>query len=933
MKYPVSAPLIGPWLYRRSVKELKDRALQGDEAAVLELADILCTSRDRAVQDSARTALCSLFTRPAIDAFCDEALARDNAVLYGIATDRNFLPSDPGTQALFLFITGQWERYARCDPLLDRPLLAVGYARATNRGRFQARSAAHAAGRCSLLAAALWATGNTINATTWSEEEWEIVVTGLVQEQQWEGLWRLVVHAPLGPATAALSAIKAAGWRPDGDEQALWEELIRTIPGEWTWPVPQDAPPVTSWSPDSQPLRLAFSGDGALLAAGCADGTVALWNTRAGTRVYRIPSGQGTISGLAVSPDKTRLLCTGTNGTLRCHDIVTGTLLWSVASGEHASVEFTCTRHGIAVVPLPGGEHIRIVNLEDGQVQTCSGGHRATVTSSALSSDHQFYAVGYADGAVGIWDLQQPHYQQTLEGLGDPVRSLSFCESDEEILVIHDRNHPARWHTRSGLRVMTYTGTTGAMGCCAISPDGSSFAIAGDDRVLRVWQAGNAPPVAEHPLFIRPLTACALSPDGAMLAAGWTDGTLRIYAMNKGTVLHEKKAHKQAVTSIALSAPADLVASAGGDGTVKLWNITTGELVRTLLQPAGGVTGMTATHDGSTIYAGYTDGTVRQITGGPGEIIRTLDMYTNTVRAIAINPDGTRLACAGGDTTLRCWNCETGGLVTGIEGLTTTQRCLTFSPDKKTLVSGGWDGKVRLWSMPDGLLLKTLTGHTSTVTTVAITPNGTLLATGSNDRSVRLWTLGDGRHVSVREDTRSEVSALALSPHGSLLAFAGADAIIHLCYLPEGIPAPAIPSLPGKVTALAFAADGRVLVAGLATGTVAVFSVAGRHLLRATPAHTGVVTGIVVLPGGESVLTSGLDGQVRRWNLPWTRPLSGTMPEDIPLVERYKLACTRPDARASWSFLHGMLMARFAHDIELCTTVEDVGEYDIQIVG
>ncbi|MFA4850262.1 MAG: PQQ-binding-like beta-propeller repeat protein [Methanoregula sp.] len=929
----VSAPLIGPWLYRRSVKELADRARQGNEEAVRNLAGIFCTPRVGVERYIARTALCSLVSQPAIDTLCKEALERDDKALYSITVENNYLPCDPGTQALFLFVTSQRERYAHLDYSPHRPLLAAGYAQATNRVRFHTLNAAHKTGQCSILAAALRGLDQNGITTPWSDKEWEIVITGLIQERLWENLWLLVIHSPLDLAITAMTAMNAAGWKPAGDERALWEEITGMIPGEWTSPVPDFASAPMSLSPDCQPLHLAFSENGTLLAAGCTDGTICLWNTRTGTLEFRIHSGQGSISGLAVSPGNTHLLTAGTNRTLECRDTITGNLLWSVESGEQAPVQFACSCDGIVLVPDSAGGHLRIVNLADGQIQTLSGGHEGSVTSCALSRDDRLFAVGYADGTVGCWDLQKTHYLRTLEGLGDPVTRLTFCEGDEDILVLYEQNRPTRWRITSGERLRTYTGNTGPLRCCAIMPDTSSFAIAGEDRMLRFWQGEKAVPVAEIPLYNRPLTACAASADGRMLATGCTDGTLRMYTMNGGTILHEKKAHKQAMTAITLSSSTEWVASAGWDGTVKLWNSTSGELVRTLLQPAGGVTGITATPYGSKVYAGYADGTVRQVPCGTGDFNRTLDMYTNTVRAIAISPDGTLLACAGGDTTLRVWNSETGGLVTGIEGLTTSQHCLAFSPDGKTLISGGWDGKVRLWNVTDGTLQKTLIGHTSTITVLAISPDSTMLATGSNDRSVRLWTIEGGQCVLVREDSRSEVSALALSPDRTLLAFAGADAIIHFCYMPEGSPAPSIPALPGKITALAFAGDGRVLVAGLDTGTVAVYSVAGRHLLRTVTVHTAGVTGIVVLPGGDSVLTSGLDGLVRHMNLPWTRPMYGTTLEDIPLVARYARTSPRPDAQAQWAFLHGMLTARFRNDIELCTTVNDESMYDIQIVG
>ena len=932
MKSFVSAPLIGPWLYRNSVKELKDRAVQGDVVAVQELAGIFCTSTDKAVLDITRAAFSSLVSQPAIDTLCKEALERDNPALQSIATDRNFLPTDSCTQALFLFVTGQWKRYTQCDPLLHRSMLAAGYTQTTNRGRFSARNAAKKTGQCAVLAAALMGTGHSPNTVPWSDEEWEIIIAGLIHEKDWEGLWRLVVHAPMNLAITALSAMEAAGWKPDGDERAMWEEITRNIPKEWTSPIPENSLPLTSYCPKCQPLRLAFSEDGTLLAAGCADGTVCLFTIRTGTLVFRHQTGQGTISGLAFSPDNLRMLCAGTSGTLQCYDTITATRFWSVTSGERTPVQFACSREGIVIVPMSSGGCIRIVNMADGQVQDLSGGHEAAVTCCALSYDGRLFSVGYNDGAVGIWDLQKTQYRMTLKGPGDPVRTLAFCD-DEDILVIYFHNRPVRWHIRSGSQAKTYNGNTNPMRCCAITPDARSFAIAGEDRILRFWQAGKSDTVAEIPLSKRTLTTCEVSADGMKLVTGCNEGNLRIYTMNGDLVLQEYKAHKQTVTAIALSSPAEMIASAGWDGSVKLWNCTSGELVRTLMRPSGEVTGITSTPDGSTIYAGYNDGTIRQIEFTSKDYSKTLDMYTSTIRAIAINPDGTLLACAGGDNSLRIWNVKTGGLIKSIEGLTATQRCLVFSFDGKMLVSGGWDGKVRLWSVPDGNLLKMLAGHTSIITTIAISPDGTLLITGSNDRSVRLWTVCDGLCVSVLENSRSEVSALALSPDGTFAAFAGADAVIHLCHLPEGTPAPTIPSLPGKITALAFADNGRVLVAGLDTGTVAIFSCTGRNLMRTMTAHTAAVTGIVVLPKGTSVLTSSLDGGVRYWMLPWTKPLSGTTLDDISIVARCESTCSRTDALAQWKFLHSMLNARFSNDIELCTTFDDADLYDIQIVG
>jgi len=200
----------------------------------------------------------------------------------------------------------------------------------------------------------------------------------------------------------------------------------------------------------------------------------------------------------------------------------------------------------------------------------------------------------------------------------------------------------------------------------------------------------------------------------------------------------------------------------------------------------------------------------------------------------------------------------------------------------------GWDGIVRFWEITGGKMARTPDGHSITITALAIALENFLLATASNDRKARIWTLIDGQCITVLKDLRSEVSALAFSPDRSLLAYGGADAMIYFCFLPESIPEPTIPSLPGKITSHAFASEGRLLVAGRYTGSILVFSCVGRNLLKSIPVQNDEVTGIIVLHWGELILTSSLDGLVHRWNLFWTRHLSGTVLEDIQLVAGYE---------------------------------------------
>ena len=72
---------------------------------------------------------------------------------------------------------------------------------------------------------------------------------------------------------------------------------------------------------------IAFSPDGALLAATGAKGETRIWKTADGKRIAQIPSPGVALFALAFSSDGTRLATAGADGLMRFHDAKTGAML------------------------------------------------------------------------------------------------------------------------------------------------------------------------------------------------------------------------------------------------------------------------------------------------------------------------------------------------------------------------------------------------------------------------------------------------------------------------------------------------------------------------------------------------------------------------------------------------------------------------------
>jgi WD40 repeat protein len=926
-----TVPLISPLLYRLAVWRVSRLAVAGDVPAVRVLADVFCTSSDPGARDLARRGLMYLKSPEQIDLMCRETILWGNDALTDLARDCRYLPTAPAEQALWLFCTGCKEELRLLDQEDSSPLLAEGYRGAPAAVRVRARSAARTNGSCSLLARALTPQGVTHSAGDWSYDEWDVVMSGLVCEGQWDDLWLLVPLAPPPLAVKAMQALNAAGWLPRGDDRLVWEELARYLPDHWTYPLPAGQPREPSGRPAGQVTRLCFSPDGSLVATGSCDGMVTVWRTASAGPALEFSAGPGSIRFLAIPPGNTCLVYAVDDGTVRCCSLEDRALLWSrEALGEGAA--FTLSPEGRTLLIADAGGILHVLGTPDGRALYSRAFHRSPVTCLTTAPTGPAVACGHADGTVSVVRPGETTPPVVLAGNDSPVSALSWSPSGTECLAVYEQGHPVMWDISAGIKQCVFNGHAGRAICTAVPSAGRWFAAGSDDHTLRCWDLNTPAPLAGIPLYNRRITSCTAAADGSILAAGFHDGLVRLYRMPEGELIREYKGHKKTVTSCTLAPDGTRLATVSWDGTTKLWRIPNGEIVRTIDAHAGGIATL-AGPAGTLVAAVTEDGIARVIDAADGTTVRTLDLYTPSVRAAAMSPDGAYLASTGADSSLRIWNIRDGSLAAAGDRLPTSQRCCTFLPDCSALVSGGWDGSCRFFRIPDAVHLRTLTGHTSIVTCCTVSRDGTLLITGSNDTTVRLWRLAEEEAYAVLRDSRSEVGAVALSPDETLLAAGNRDGIIRIYSLPYGTPGRGLPDLPGTVTALAFTGDGCVLAAGYDTGTCALFSMPERSLIRTVPAHSGAVTGLAILPDGRTLVTTGGDGLCRFHALPRTQfPVHASL-ADIPAAVPEGEQPVRGPVPDPAAFHRALLAARFRGEIGICPPMDTAGCYDIQIVG
>jgi WD40 repeat protein len=236
---------------------------------------------------------------------------------------------------------------------------------------------------------------------------------------------------------------------------------------------------------------LAFSPDGALLASGHVDGKIHLWDLDKRQEVPLRLAHDASIGQLAFSPDGSTLASGGLDSTLKLWDLA------QIRQGEpqrrlirepSGVTALVYSRDGALIVTGHTNRILRVHDVRTGKLTATLRGHEGAVAIATSSPDGNQIATGGRDASIRIFDLNRREEVRKLEGHRKAIAALDYFPRGTELASVAMDNALILWDVQSGAPGSTLWGAKGEVfaGVAVTTDDPLVVAGLADGR-LKVW--------------------------------------------------------------------------------------------------------------------------------------------------------------------------------------------------------------------------------------------------------------------------------------------------------------------------------------------------------------------------------------------------------------------------------------------------------------
>jgi eukaryotic-like serine/threonine-protein kinase len=486
----------------------------------------------------------------------------------------------------------------------------------------------------------------------------------------------------------------------------------------------------SDWQAHSGPVTwVRFLKDGTLVSAG-KDRTIRIW-TASGVQQTRWDISDA-VSCLALNPAETMLAAGCGNGVIAVWNLQTRAALPLEMRhpGSISYMQFMSDGQQL----VTGGRDLtaRFWNIRDGQMTILPVYHGGAVIWAERSPDGRGLITVGTSGLMRTWNVTKP-FKCEIRTPNFPRVLLS--PDGRQLLLTRAERPPQICDLSNSHLALFELGTQPSRNQACFAPDSSVVVVENTDGTVAVWDVKTREHLFDLPKPSSRIANLSFLSNSRTLVISTENGTSQFFDFVHNNV-SMKLDHESELKQTLITQDGDRICTIG-PRSIRVWDDRHQLLKEFTGLPEIDECLLTAHQD---LLLLRQDASVRTYDTRTGEIGQTFK-FDDPVMHVALSPDRMRFITAGAGATARVWSLESGQSLT--PALTHDQRIrwCAFHPTGLMVATASDDKTARVWDAQNGVPVTPPLQHPERVVFVAFCNGGKDLVTVTENGLIRLWIL------------------------------------------------------------------------------------------------------------------------------------------------------------------------------------------------